>query len=122
MAYSLFDPTKPDATAQTLTQMGMSERMNMAALRDACTMGGGFPGFNLSLAGGVAGQPASITYTKGTERVQANLTWGTTGGEAGNVTVSTYYYSANSGTNWDVIGTNTISYDANSNVVATTWS
>jgi hypothetical protein len=122
MAYTLFDPTTPDATTQTLTQMGQSERNNLKAVRDACIMGGGFYGFNLAVSGGTADQPALLTYTKGTEKIKAALTWGTTGGEAGSVTVADYSYSSDSGNTWVTIGTKTITYDANANVTATTWS
>jgi hypothetical protein len=122
MAYTLFDPTTPDATTQTLTQMGQSERNNLKAVRDACIMGGGFYGFNLAVSGGTADQPALLTYSKGTEKIKAALTWGTTGGEAGNITVVAYSYSADSGSTWATIGTKTITYDANANVTATTWS
>lgn len=189
MPYTLYDPTKPDATAQTLTQMGTSERNNFNALRDACIMGGGFFGFNLATTGGVGtgsitsnvltitaltsgtfgvgqvisgagitpapkitslgtgtggtgtynittanvgsititgtntvGQPETLLYTKGTERVRAALTWGTTGGEAGNVTVAIYSYSSDSGLTYSTIGTKTVTYDGSGNVVSTTWS
>lgn len=122
MTYPVFDPTIPDATAQTLTQMGTSERNNMKSLRDACIMGGGFYGFNLAASGGTASQPALLTYRKGTERVKAALTWGTAGGEAGNVTVAVYSYSADSGSTYTTIGTKTVTYDSSANVTATTWS
>ena len=122
MAYTLFDPTKPDATAQTLTQMGTSERTNMAALRDAIVFVGVFPGFNLAVSGGTPEQPALLTYNKSTERVKTALTWGTAGGELGNVTVAVYSYSSDSGTTYSTIGTKTITYDASGNVTATTWS
>lgn len=122
MAYLQYDETKPDATAQTLEQMGVSERGNMNALRDACIMGGGFVGFNLAVSGGTAEEPALLTYSSGTERVKIALTWGTVGGEDGNVTVAVYSYSSNSGGSYDTIGTKTITYDADSNVTATTWS
>lgn len=122
MPYTPFDPTKPDATAQTLTQMGQSERDNLKAVRDACIMGGGFYGWNLAVSGGTADQPALLTYAKGTERVKAALTWGATGGEAGNVTVAIYSYSSNSGGAYDAIGTKTITYLSGGQVSATTWS
>lgn len=190
MPYTLYDPTKPDATAQTLTQMGTSERANFNALRDACILGGGFAGFNLSAAGGVgtgsitsnvltitamtsgsfgvgetlsgagiSGSPAItslgtgtggtgtynvthanvgsitvtgsnpapdaprvMTWTKSTERIRAALTWGTTGGEAGNVTVAVYSYSSDSGATYSTIGTKTVTYDGSGNVVSTLWS
>lgn len=122
MPYTVFDSSKPDATAQTLTQMGQSERNNFMAIRDAVIMGGGFYGWNMAAAGGTASQPATLTYSSGTERVRASLTWGTTGGAAGSVTQAVYAYSSNSGTDYDTIGTKTITYDGSGNVTATTWS
>jgi hypothetical protein len=76
----------------------------------------------MAASGGTADQPATITYSKGTERVKADLTWGTAGGEAGSVTVAAYSYSSNSGTSWDTIGTKTVVYDSAGNVVSTNWS
>jgi hypothetical protein len=117
MAYTPFDPTKPDATAQTLTQMGTSERNNFLAIRDAVIMGGGFYGWNMAASGGTAAEPALLTYSSGTERVKAALTW-----SSGNVTVAVYSYSSNSGGAYDTIGTKTITYDGSNNVTAATWS
>lgn len=122
MPYTFFDPAKPDAATQNGTLFGTGIRNNHNALRDAAIMGGGFFGFAMAATGGTPAQPAVITYSKDTERVKAALTWGTVGGEAGNVTAATYSYSANSGTLYDVIGTKTVAYDASANVVSTTWS
>ena len=122
MPYTPFDPAKPDAATQNGTQFAQAARDNLKAARDACILGGGFPGWNLAVAGGTAEQPATLTYSRGTERVRATLTWGTTGGEAGNVTVAVYAYSSNSGGAYDTIGTKTVTYDTNSNITASTWS
>lgn len=190
MPYAGFDPTKPAADVQTLTQMGQSERDNMNALRDACVMGGGFFGFNLNNTGGVvtgsisgttltvtaissgalavgqtlsgagvtggttitaygtgaggtgtytvsasqtvgstnitatntAGAPQSFCYAKSTERVLARVTYGTSGGEAGNPVTAIYSYSSNSGGSYNTIGTKTITWDGSGNFVGSTWS
>lgn len=190
MPYTLYDSTKPDATVQTLTEMGQSERNNFLAIRDAVIMGGGFYGWNLNAIGGVVtgsiatttltvtavssgtlavGQiltgsgvtggttitalgtglggtgtyivsvsqtvvstaitgtnipetPVSLCYTKATERVASHITWGVSGGSTGNPSVIKYYYSSDSGATYNIIGTNTITYDANANVTSTTWS
>lgn len=122
MAYTPFDPTKPDATAQTLTQMGQSERDNLRAVRDACIMGGGFFGWSLTISGGTAAMPTTFVYASGTERVQAVITWGTTGGATDNPESVAYSYSADSGANYDPIGTRTITYDVDGNVTAASWS
>lgn len=122
MAYTLFNGALPNGASQTGTQFGQSARDNLNALRDACIMGGGFFGFALTVSGGTASQPALMTYSKGTERVKAALTWGTAGGEAGNVTVAVYSYSSDSGVAYSTIGTKTVTYDSSANVTATTWS
>lgn len=116
MAYTLHDPLTPAGT-QTGTAFAISTRQNLNALRDACIMGGGFYGFNMAAAGGTAAEPATITYSKGTERVRATLTW-----SSGNVTVAVYAYSANSGGLYETIGTKTITYDGSGNVTAANWS
>lgn len=122
MTYSLFDPTKPDAATQNGTSFAASTRTNGSALRDACILGGGFPGFDLAVSGGTASQPTQMLYSNGAERIRATLTWGTAGGEAGNVTVAVYDYSSDSGANYSTIGTKTVTYDGSANVTATTWS
>lgn len=120
MAYALFDPTKPAAATQAGTAFGQSIIDNFKAIRDSVMMGN-FPGFNMSKTGGTAEQPGVILFTKGTEIVKGTLTWGTTGGEAGNVTVAVYAYSSNSGSSYDTIGTQTMAYDASGNLTTTTW-
>jgi len=122
MAYTLHNNTTPNPTSQNGTQAFDSTRNNINALRDAAILGGGFIGFNLTVSGGTAEQPTTFVYNKGVERVRAVVTWGTTGGEDGNVTVAVYSYSSNSGGSYDSMGTKTITYDGSANVTATTWS
>lgn len=119
--YIDFDPDTPDWTTQTGTEFAQSVRDNQAALRDMVVLGS-FPGWNLSVSGGTAEQPAILLRSKGTERLRASVTWGTSGGEDGNPTVILYEYSNDSGVTYSAIGTNTITWDADGNVVATTWS
>lgn len=128
MAYTTLDETKPDPAVDNGTNAFDNTRTNMLALRDA-VIGGTFPGWNLSVSGGTAEQPQYYTYSKGTERVRATLTWGTAGGADGNVLSIVYEYSSNSGTNYAVMGDTgyplgklTISYDPDANVTGTTWS
>jgi hypothetical protein len=121
MTYTAFDPAKPTTASGTRQANVDGTRTNLMAVRDACIVGD-FKGFNYSVSGGTAEQPA-ITYRKnGTEWLRATLTWGTSGGENGNVTVAVYAYSSDSGSNWSTIGTLTIAYDSNGNVTSTTWS
>ncbi len=117
MPYTPFDQTKPDAATQNGTAFGASIRNNLNAIRDACIMGGGFPGFNMSKSGGTAAEPAQILYSKGTERVRATLTW-----SGGLVTQAVYAYSSNSGGSYDTIGTVTLTWDGSNYLTSTTWS
>lgn len=121
MPYTLFDPSKPDAAVDNGTAFGSNTRNNLLAMRDAVALGV-MPGFNFSVAGGTASQPATMFFTKGTEILRATLTWGTVGGAAGNVTVAVYAYSANGGATYSTIGTETLTYSASANLTSTTWS
>lgn len=56
MSYAAFNPALPNGGApdnQNGTAFGQSARDNMKALRDACILGSGFPGFDGSATGGV---------------------------------------------------------------------
>lgn len=121
MTYTAFDKSKPDGATQNGTQAMQSIRDNLAAIRDGVILGA-YPGWDFSKSGGTAEQPAIIYFKKSTDWLKVALTWGTTGGEDGNVTVAVYSFSANSGSSWDVIGTETITWDVNGLVTATTWS
>lgn len=122
--YVEYSSTLPDATAQSIAEMGGSMRTNGDALRDA-VVAGFMPGWNFAASGGSAEEPAALTYSKGTERIRASLTWGTTGGEDGNVTVMLLEYSSDSGSSYvdlTALSTLTVSYDSSGNVTAATWS
>lgn len=83
---------------------------------------GAAPGWNYSWSGGTAEKPTYMLWSKGTERVRITCTWGTIGGEADNLKVAVFMYSSNSGTSYSTMGTETLTYDANSNLTSTTWS
>jgi hypothetical protein len=117
MPYTAFDATKPDATADNGTNFATNTRNNLKAIRDAVIMGGGFYGWNMAASGGTAAEPSTLTYSNGTERVKASLTW-----TSGNVTNVVYHYSSNSGGAYDQIGEVDITFDGSGNVTATTWS
>ena len=121
MAYTQFVATSPDATTQNGTQFAQAIRYNQAALRDAIVTGS-LKGWNFSKSGGTDEQPTTILYKNGTDWLRITLTWGTTGGEAGNVTVAVYAFSSTSGGAYDTIGTKTITWDVNGLCTATTWS
>jgi hypothetical protein len=121
MTYTAFVATSPDGATQTGTQALQAIRDNQAALRDAIVTGA-LKGWNFSKSGGTDEQPTTILYKNSTNWLKIVLTWGTTGGEAGNVTVAVYSFSSTSGAAYDTIGTKTITWDANGLVTATTWS
>lgn len=118
MAYSDFTDGKPVGTDTGLDAID-TIRENLMALRDA-VVAGAMAGWDYSSSGG--GEPATVTYSKGTERIRGSLTWGTSGGADGNVTQAVWEYSSDSGGSYDAIGTESVSYDASANVTAVTWS
>lgn len=130
MAYDPLRPSVP-TTAGSPTPSRQSTiddtRKNIMALRDILVAGGMVQGFDFSTSGGTAEQPADILYKKGTEWIKITLTWGTTGGEDGNVTKAVFRYSSNSGVGYDGMADDageyvmTLTYDANGNCTATTW-
>ena len=127
MAYTPFNAAVP-TVAQTRQAAVDAMRTNIQAMRD-CLVGTGIvQGFNYSVSGGTASQPALLLYKRAAEWIKVALTWGSTGGEDGNVTKMAFYYSSDSGSNYygmaDV--TNgyyvcTIAYDADGNVTTTAW-
>jgi hypothetical protein len=127
MAYPLLDTAKPDWATQTGTQLAKSIRDNMLVMRDYVASMGMLPGWDYSVSGGTAEQPAILYLKNGVEWVQITLTWGTTGGSNGNVTKAVYKYSANSGGAYDNMADSAgkyvlnLTYDAVGNVTATTW-
>lgn len=120
MAYTHFDKTTPAAT-QSGTEVCDSTRANLLAIRDMAALGV-MPGWSMAASGGTAEQPTQILYSNGTERLRKTITWGTVGGAIGNPETVAYAYSANSGTDWQAIGTLTITFDSSGNVTAQTWS
>lgn len=120
MAYTQFDNTKPSASVNGTT-FATDVRAQLAAIRDAVVLGN-MVGWAYSKSGGTAEQPATMLFSKGTERLRAQLTWGTAGGAADNVTQMILSYSSNSGSSYDTIGTQTINYDTAGNVTTTSWS
>lgn len=119
MTYTAFDLSKP-TTAQTRQAAITSILQNGLALRDACVIAQ-FPGFDYSVSGGTAAQPAIMYFKKSAEWIKAALTWGSSGGSDGNVTVAVWSYSADSGSSYSTIGTATYTYDTDGNLTAVAW-
>lgn len=122
MTYTAFDGSKPDPSTQAGTAFGSSARANLLALRDMLAAAGAMPGWALTPAGGSAEEPATLTWSKGAERIRQTLTW-----SAGKVTKLRYEYSSNGGSSWDNLADDAgnsyqnITYDAADNVTAIAW-
>jgi YD repeat-containing protein len=125
MAYTIYDASKP-ASTQTGTQFADSSLANGRALRDAIITGQ-MEGFILeSVSGGTAAEPTTMVWynATATDRIRAQITWGTTGGSDGQITQIIWAFAA-SGTDYTTspggtIATQTFSYDASGNLTATT--
>jgi hypothetical protein len=91
------------------------------ALRDAIAVGA-LVGWNMTQSGSPGLYPQSLLFTKGSEIIKADITWGTTGTAEGNPLVIIYSYSANSGGVYDTIGTITMAYDSLGAMTSATWS
>jgi len=121
MSYPHFDPARPDAATQNITQFAGSIRENQAAIRDIVVLGAA-PGWAYSWSGGTAAKPSTMLWSKGAERLRAACTWGTSGGAADNLTSAVFSYSSNGGVSYDTIGTHNINYTAGGDVSSTDWS
>lgn len=128
MAYPVYNGTKPDPTTDDGNAVCQAVRDNDQVIRDA-VVSGNLSGWNMTPRNAAdtgappdPTQPPMIKFEKSTEEIQMVITWGTTGGADGNPTQIIYKYSSNSGSTFDTIGTQTITYDANGNVTGTTWS
>ena len=100
-------------------------RENLMAARDGIVMGKMLDwDMAVTIGGGSAAEPASIEWRDGqgagTDRIRATITWGTSGGADGNPTSIIWAFSVN-GSVYDTIGTETITYDVDSNITADTW-
>lgn len=119
MAYNDFQDAKPVASDNGLVVID-DIRENLMAMRDAVVMGA-MSGWAYSTSGGTNEEPAQVLYTKSTEILRGTLTWGSSGGADGNVTQAVWAYSANSGSTYDTIGTESISYNTDGTVSSTSW-
>lgn len=135
MAYKVYDPTTPEPL-QNGTDVLTSTRENLMAIRDAVIADGFFPGWDMETRDSdgttppsAPEQPDQVVFSKGTERIKLSLTWGTVGGEAGNVVQVVTEYSADSGTLYEPMGaigypngTLSLFYDTHGIPLSHTWS
>jgi len=119
VAYTKFDPSRPDGTTQNIVEALDSTRLNLKAIRDAM-MFSSMPDWAMEVVpgSGTYEQPEQIKYTRGVEVIRLLLTWNADG----NVTQVVYQYSNDSGNTFETVATETINYDAEGNVTGTSWS
>jgi len=117
MAYTQYNPAKPDPTADNGTNAFNNTRFNLNAIRDGVIMNN-MPGWNVTPSGTDLSQPTLVTYNKVNESIKADVTWNVNGV----VTKIIYSYKALPGDPWSTVGTITITYDANQNFTGLTWS
>ena len=116
MAYTDFVDNAPVAT-DTGLEFADTTRENLMAMRDMVIMNMA-PGWTYDpvVGTGTASQPQYYLHSKGTERLRATVTWGTSGGAEGNPTQVVWEYSADSGSTYDTVETRAITYDPDGNV------
>ena len=105
-----------DAVNESLDAPAVAEEPTAPVMDASQIRAGVLDGWDVLASGDEADQPTTLTYTRDGAEVTAELTWGTTGGEDGNVTVVEYSYAA------AVIATRTITYDVDGNVTTVAWS
>lgn len=124
MAYNHFTNNKPSGADDGPDVVADIEK-NLQALRDMIAASGGLPGWDYAKTDGTgsAEQPQYMTWAYDANvKIRATLTWGTTGGEAGNVTGIVWDYTEDNFSTTDNIGTQTLAFDANGNPTTITWS
>lgn len=79
------------------------------------------PGWAFSIVEGAPDQPTKTLLSHASERLRKTITWGTTGGEAGNPVAILHEYSADAGSTWTAVGTSTLAWDADGYLTAINW-
>jgi hypothetical protein len=114
-AYVYFDEAKPDPDNQRTSDIN-AMRTNLSALRDALIFED-FYGFNYSWSGGTAEEPTCQFYKDGNDWLRLTIIW-----SGGNPASILYELSTDGGVNYETIGTQTFTWDAEGNLSSTAWS
>lgn len=120
MTYPAFVDNKPALTDDGDDAVDYM-RNNLMALQDMVAFGTAY-GWAYSQSGGTDEKPTYRLLSKGTYRLRGTYTYGTTGGEADNVTQVIYEQSSNSGSSYDTIKTGTFTYSTGGIMTASSWS
>lgn len=124
MPYTKFDKTQPNFRNER-DEFVDNSRNQLIALRDSMVDGRLASVNNFRYSDFLTPTPLYIYYENAyQERVQADFTWGTTGGALDQPTVIAFTHKADFqiSTTADPIGTETITYDADGNLDTITWS
>jgi hypothetical protein len=114
MPYVPLNPARPDGSVQTGPQVTPSIRDNQRALADAAIMGA-LKGWNLAVGGTDLTKPATLTYTNGTQKLRATITWDASDNPTRIVWDRDY------GAGYQRLGIKTITWSGG-NVSSVTWS
>jgi len=113
VAYDDYVAANPDGSTQTGVQLPAGIKVNLLALRDS-VIAGGFSGFNFSLSGGTAEEPAQILAINGSTIIRGTLTW-----TSGQITQIVWAQSLNGSLGpFNTMRTETLSYDGSGNLVS----
>jgi hypothetical protein len=128
MAYTPFD-TKGPQPSQSRGPILSTAKLNLLTIRNMLAMFGFVQGFNYSWTGGTAEFPTTMLFTRSTEIVKVNITYKTsTKLNASIPTKYAFYYSSDTGSNYDPIADErgyyilNLSYNLNDAVAGSRWS
>lgn len=119
MAYTKVDQTKP-TTSQTRQAAIDLIRTNDNAISHA-VIAGLLVDWEMTFSGGTAAEPSTITFTDKTltsRKIRITFTWGTTGGENGQVKTAAWDWW--NGSSYDSMASCTFSYDSSGNLTGNT--
>ena len=115
--YNYFIDAKPVDT-DTVLQVVTDSRNNLESLAQSVAYSA-VPSWNYSVVEGTgdAEEPQYVYYKKGATWIRGTMTY-----SSGSITQAAWHRSTDSGSNWDAMGTQSVSYDGDGNVSTVTWS
>lgn len=120
-SFAVADLTKPDASSQGIAAFASSITGNELALMAAALFGEA-PGwvYSQTVGSGTAERPQYEFLKNSARWFRRTNTWGSTGGNNGNLTGSVLEYSSDSGATWATVHNSARTYDSSGNQTATT--
>ena len=120
-SYTKFDYTIPSMQADG-TELTDDVRNNMKALEDAA-LWQWMPdwSFRVIVGTGTEEQPQTFEWYRGQEKIQAVITWGSSGGALYQITGLVLWYQARADMAWSKIDTLTVTWDSEGNPQSSSW-